>query len=188
MNTYKQIPRGEFFQKKATVHMKFSFDSPVELPLHKTKKLVETAKRKENRISLSLIIFYFVLKMYFWTNKEQLWQACWLPFRHFPETFFSKSDNESEQKNSATIKSRLRTLVKTCGMVFWQTCRKGIAKLQEFPLVVTNSKKMALFESVVCLMKVVRRHRSYIREMEWNYFAECPKLFLYLFLGSTSSS
>ena len=53
-------------------------------------------------------------------------------------------------------------------------------KLQEFPLVVIRSKKVAFFESVVCLMKVVRRHRSYIREMEWNYFAECPKLFLYL--------
>ena len=38
-------------------------------------------------------------------------------------------------------------------------------------------------------MKLLRSHRSYTQEMEWNYFAECPKLFLYLiFLENTSPS
>ena len=57
-------------------------------------------------------------------------------------------------------------------------------KHQKFPLVVTNSKKVALFESVVCLIKVLQNRRNYERQMEWNFFAECPKLFFVsYFLG-----
>ena len=66
---------------------------------------------------------------------------------------------------------------------------KKLPKLQEVRLVVIRSKKVALFESVVCLIKVLQNCRSYERQMEWNYFAECPKLFLFLnFWENTSSS
>ena len=61
-------------------------------------------------------------------------------------------------------------------------------KHQKFPLVVTNSKKVALFESVVCLIKVLQNRRGYERQMEWKYFAESPKLFLFLIFWQNTSS
>ena len=91
------------------------------------------------------------------------------------------------------MKFFFRTLVKTRRMVFWQICRKWnfdksagneMPKHQKVPLLVTNSKKVALLESVVCLIKVLQNRRSYERQMEWKYFAECPKLFFVsYFLG-----
>ena len=57
-------------------------------------------------------------------------------------------------------------------------------KHEKFPLVVTSSKEGAFFESVVCLIKLLRRRRSYLRQMEWNYIAEFPK-FLMVFFGKT---
>ena len=115
----------------------------------------------------------------------QFWQACWLLFKQMSGKFSSKSDNKSKWNTFTRMKSFLRTLVETRGMVFWQACRKKMPKLQKFPLIVTSSKKLAFFESVVCLKKALRNRKSYKRQINKNYFDQCPKLFFILIFGKT---
>ena len=83
------------------------------------------------------------------------------------------------------MKSFLRNLVETLGMVFWQTCRKWNAKTPNVCARRNKFKWVGFFESVVCLIKAPRNRKSYKRQIDKSYFDECPKLFCILIFGKT---